>query len=364
MSGGGTAGHIYPAIALADKLIARGDTVEYVGTPTGLESRIVPQAGIPFLATKAHGFNRSKPWTLITSSFEIMQSALKMYRHFQRANPDVVVGFGGYVSVPVGLAARWRGIPLVVHEQNSVLGMTNAYLSRKAVAVGVTYPATISDIQRKTHVHVVHTGNPVRKEVLDATRQKGREIYSIPEDATLLVVFGGSRGARTLNTALVNNAARLLENEHLYIIHATGAGEFETVHSRAKETALLASGRYTVVPYLEDMGSALAAADFVVCRAGATTIAEITAVGVPAIVVPYPYATADHQTTNAQALVDAGAAFLIPDAEIDSDKFVTKARELISNKTLRDSMAYAARALCVRDATDQLVALVDGAAHH
>ena len=208
MSGGGTAGHVYPALTVAEQFAAAPDEVLFVGTPDGLEARIVPDAGVAFRPLAAAGFDRSRPWTLVTSSVRIAVSTVRAWRWLGAERPDVVLGFGGYVSIPVGFAAALRRVPLVLHEQNSVPGIANRVLSRFATKVAVTYEESClahgPPRPRRGH------GNPVRAAVLKASRPAGRVALALPEDAPVLLVFGGSRGARHLNAALVGLRDRLM----------------------------------------------------------------------------------------------------------------------------------------------------------
>ena len=208
LSGGGTAGHINPALALADQLQARGHEVLYAGTPAGIESRLVPAAGIPYKAFEAAGFNRNHPMTLPKSIMKIQKSTKLARAWFDEVKPDCVVGFGGYVCIPVARAAEQRGIPVVVHEQNSVMGMANKYLARRAKAVCLTYQHAAEALSDKSRV--VLTGNPVRASVFAATREQGREAFGIPADARMLLVTGGSLGARHLNSAIAARKDMLL----------------------------------------------------------------------------------------------------------------------------------------------------------
>lgn len=358
MSGGGTAGHIYPAIALAHDLQERTIEVVFAGTPQGLEATLVPQSGLEFVSFRAHGFVRSKPWSLVTALGTLLVSTMKAWRYLKRTRPDAVVGFGGYVSIPVGIAACLAHIPLTIHEQNSVLGMTNRFLASRAQAVAVTYPQTAEAIKKLTHARVEYTGNPVRGDVLEATRLRGRTILDVSEDALVLLVFGGSRGARHINQAVIERAQALLAaHDRLTIVHAAGQGEYASVRARYDELEF-DENRYRLLPYLNNIGDVMAASDIVLCRAGATTIAELTALGVASIVVPYPYATEDHQTANAAALVENGAAYLIDDAHIESDELITKMEGLLSDSDLRASMAQAAYKLGKRDASKRLADVV------
>ncbi len=345
---------------MAARLAEERDDVVFVGTPEGLEARLVPQAGIAFVGLAAKGYDRAHPLTLITSSVLIAVSTLRAWQLLRRVRPDVVIGFGGYVSIPVGFATRLAGVPLVLHEQNSVPGMANATLSRWADAVGVTYPDSRRLLRHPERAEV--TGNPVRPEVLASTRDEGRRRLHLPPTATVLLVFGGSRGARHLNTALLSLRDRLLEVVDLHVVHVCGRAEYQDVSRALAEGGGDGGGRWHLLDYLDDMGSALAAADLVVARAGATSIAEITALGVPAVLVPYPYATDDHQTGNARACVDNGAALLVPDAELDDKRFGDELLELLEDPARRATMAAASRNLGRPDAAERVVTLARSAA--
>jgi UDP-N-acetylglucosamine--N-acetylmuramyl-(pentapeptide) pyrophosphoryl-undecaprenol N-acetylglucosamine transferase len=360
MSGGGTAGHVYPALAVAGRFSAAPDEVVFIGTPNGLEARLVPEANVEFRGLRAAGFDRAKPWTLVTSSARLAASTLTAARWLAELRPDAVVGFGGYVSIPVGLAAVLRGVPLVLHEQNSVPGMANKFLSRWARRAAVTYEESARLLAHPERVEV--TGNPVRTAVLNANREAGRSALNLPLDATVLLVFGGSRGARHLNSALIALRERLLAVPGLCIVHVAGGGEVDAVRDALQAAGGDGGGRWQVVDYLSDMGSALAASDLVVARAGATSIAEITALGLPAVLVPYPYATDDHQTKNAAALVKHGAAEVIADSELDDERFGDIVVGLLSDPARRATMAAASRALGRPDAADRVERLTRDAA--
>ena len=363
LSGGGTAGHINPALALAEELTDRGIDVCFAGTPDGIESRLVPAAGIPFMPFEAAGFNRSHPLSLITSSLKVMKSARAARKWFKDVQPDVVVGFGGYVSIPVAMAAERMGIPVVLHEQNSVMGMANKSLATKAAAVCVTYGHTMGSLSPEVCSRTVITGNPVRRSVLEATREEGREMLGVPDDATMLLVFGGSLGAQRINDGLVALKNELLARENLHIVHVTGPKEFD----RVQEALALTDEerkRWHVMGYQDKMGETLATADCIVSRAGATSLAEISALAIPALLIPFPHATADHQTTNAQAYVDAGCAYMLADdAVLDDDgaateEFRAKVFALVDDPEVRASMTEAARHQMSDNAADALAQAV------
>ena len=322
----------------------------------------MPEAGVVFRGLSAAGFDRARPWTLLTSSARLAASTFTAWRWLGERRPDVVIGFGGYVSIPVGFAAALRKIPLVLHEQNSVPGLANKTLSRWARAVGVTYEESAEQLARPERAVV--TGNPVRPAVLAANRTGGRASLGLPPDALVLLVFGGSRGARHLNAALISLRERLLAIPGLCILHVAGAAEAATVADALQNAGGDDGGRWRVVSYVDDMGSALAAADLIVARAGATSIAEITALGLPAVLVPYPFATDDHQTKNAAAMVAHGAAEVVADADIDGERFGDIVVGLLCDPARRATMAAASKGLGRPDAADRVAALARQAAGH
>ena len=350
LSGGGTAGHINPALAVAEKLIERGHEVVFAGTPTGVEARLVPAADIPFKAFEAKGFDRSHLSSL-PKALVVLQKSTRLARAWlEEIKPDVVVGFGGYVSIPVGRAAKSLDIPIVVHEQNSVMGMTNKYLAKHAKKLCLTYECAGKGFDASKQVV---TGNPVRGSVLSATRKDGRAMLDIPQDANMLLIFGGSLGARHINQAVIALKEKLLAHENLFIEHITGPKELDACK---EELALTQeqSRRWNIMGYQDKMGETLAAADMIVSRAGATSLAEISALGIPALLVPFPFATEDHQTMNARTLVDAGCALFVPDDELDTNIFEEKLEELITNEDLRAEMRKAALAQETSNAATRL----------
>ncbi|MEG1560975.1 MAG: undecaprenyldiphospho-muramoylpentapeptide beta-N-acetylglucosaminyltransferase [Raoultibacter sp.] len=359
LSGGGTAGHINPALALAEVLIQRGHTVRFAGTPQGVEARLVAQAGIEFKGFEASGFNRKHPLSLFSAVKKIAKSSTAARAWFEEIKPDVVVGFGGYVCIPVGRAARALHIPLVVHEQNSVMGMANTYLAKHAAAVALTYEVAGNALADTSKVLV--TGNPVRRQVFDATRAEGRALLDIPENALLLLVFGGSLGARHLNTALVALKDRLLATENLYIVHISGPKEYDTVCQQLNLSAQQAK-RWRVMGYQDHMGATMAAADMVVARAGATSLAEISALHIPALLVPFPHATGDHQTMNARAYTQRGAAVMVPDDQVETPAFAQELFGLLENPAARTAMQAAAETFGTQDAATKLADVVCAAA--
>ncbi|MDR1014060.1 MAG: undecaprenyldiphospho-muramoylpentapeptide beta-N-acetylglucosaminyltransferase [Coriobacteriales bacterium] len=355
ITGGGTAGHINPALAVAQELRACGHEVSYAGTPQGLEARLVAQEGFPYTAFAATGFNRRKPLTLLASSARVALSTLRARRWLAAVRPQVVVGFGGYVSIPVGLAASQMRIPLAIHEQNSTSGMANRFLARHAQLVALAYGSAACGFKTKGAVETV--GNPVRASLFEADKATARAAFGLPQDATVLLAFGGSLGARHLNEALVSQAGFLLSVHGLHILHVTGTRDYdETAAALAQLPS--AAGRWHLVGYCDRMGEAYAAADAVLSRAGATTLAELGALGMPALLVPYPYAAADEQTANARALVDAGAAALLADDELDTPAFIERLTPFLLDGGYRASLTRAALAHGNAQARQTLARLV------
>lgn len=354
ISAGGTAGHINPALAVADELRQRGHEVLFVGTPNHIESKLACQAGFPFVGFEVSGFDKAHPLTLVSSGRKILKATKKAKAMFSERRPDAVLTFGAYVSIPVGRAAHEMGIPLIVHEQNSVVGMANSYLAKYADVMAVTYEESVSQLKSRNEPVVV--GNPVRSSVENSNRARGRELVEVPQDATVLLVFGGSLGAQHLNRAIVNMKERILAQDGVYVVQSTGQADHDAV---VEQLALSEEEgkRWKVFPYIDQMGDVLAASDLVVSRAGASSLAEIMTLGIPAVLVPYPHARGDHQTLNARSCVAAGAACLVADSEVEGQEFSDLVLDLLADAAKRDTMAAASKKLSGSDARRRLADL-------
>ncbi|MDR3352593.1 MAG: undecaprenyldiphospho-muramoylpentapeptide beta-N-acetylglucosaminyltransferase [Zoogloeaceae bacterium] len=299
---GGTGGHIFPALAVAQVLREAGWRVVWTGNPDGMEARLVPQHGFPvefvrFAALRGKGLLRK-----LQLPFVLLRGFREALAVLRRVRPDVVLGMGGYVSFPGGVMARLLGIPLVVHEQNSIPGLANRTLARIASRVLTGFPEALP-----TGAWV---GNPVRAEL--AAVPPPEERLAGREGPLRLLVVGGSLGAQALNEAIPAGIARITAQERPEIVHQAGEKHLEDLQARYAETGV----RAHCVRFIEDMAGAYAWADLVICRAGALTIAELAAVGVAAILVPFPFAVDDHQTQNAKFLVATGGAFLLAQTEL------------------------------------------------
>ena len=356
IAAGGTAGHINPALALAEELADRGHMVRFYGQARRLEGTLVPQAGFELTSLDVTGFDRSRPWTVVSALWRMRKAERALEAHFAEVGkPDVAVGFGAYIELPLVNWCARHGVPVVLHEQNSVPGLANRTSAKKAAVVCVSLPVAIEAFRGRVgaQTKIEVTGNPVRRSVTGASRAAGRAAFGIDEDKTMLLVFGGSLGARHLNDGVVARKDELLRRPDLAIVHSTGKELYDEVVGALALTDDEAA-RWQVRPYIDNMGEALAAADLVLSRAGASSIAEIAALAVPSILVPYPLATADHQTTNARYLVDAGAALLVSDDDIDAPAFDEALFALVDDAVRREGLRACARGL----AQDQAAAVL------
>ncbi len=343
LAGGGTGGHLFPAVALAQRLLATepGAEVHFVGTEQGIEARVLPKLGLPLSTIEISGFV-GKGWgaklALAPKLFRSIRQSLAIFDDF---GPEVVVGVGGYASGPVLVAAMIRKIPTVIHEQNAWAGLTNRLLARWMDRICLSF----SEADRAFHSgRTVLTGNPLRAGMEDCP--------PISEGDPSLLVFGGSHGARAINDAMVAALPHLEGfRGRLTIRHQTGSEDLERIRKGYGAAGWAAE----VVPFIEDMAGAYREAQLVVCRAGATTIAELTACGRPAVLVPYPHAAADHQTANARALARRGAALLLPQYELKPENLGRVVSDLLNDRERLTSMSGAARALGKRGAADLIL---------
>lgn len=359
VSGGGTGGHIYPAITIIRALKKRIDNLEvlYVGTSTGLEADIVPKEGIPFRTVDLQGFKRSLSPVNIVRLFKALGGVVKAAGIVRSYRPDVVIGTGGYVCGPILMAASLMGIPTLIQEQNVVPGITNKILSHfvSRIATGAI-EANKFFPQNK----VVFTGNPIRDEVVNTQRMPGYSAFELDPDKKTVLVSGGSRGARTINRAMVGVLKHFAGSKTVQILHATGKGEYDDIARRIAEAGieLAKYDNLKVFPYLYNMPQAMAIADLAVFRAGATGLAELTAKGIPAVLVPYPYAAENHQEFNARAIEKAGAAQVILNSELNSDILISAIEKLLANEKNLQYMAEASQSIGRPEAADTIAEII------
>lgn len=362
--GGGTAGHVLPGVAIGHELVRRGhdaSTVHFVGSERGVEKTLVPNAGFELTVLPGRGIQRKLTTDNISSIIGLAKAFATSFGLLRRHRPRVVVALGGYASVPAGLWAVLLRVPIVVAEQNAVPGLANSIIGRFAKVCAVSYEGT--DLPR-----AVWTGNPVRPEILaitedrDRARAAARESLDVAPGKSLLVVFGGSLGARTINNAVVGALPELAERGDLEIRHIIGTRDFAQVTNDIDLDAYGAESTgltYTPIEYEHDMASVYAAADLVVCRAGATSCAELSVTGTPSVLVPLPGAPGDHQTENARALERAGGAELLADGIFDAQLFVDTVTRLLATESVLETMRARVDAVARPDAAQAVTNLVE-----
>lgn len=345
IAGGGTGGHIFPGIAIADAMESEspGAEVFFAGRRGSLEERVVKRTGRRFVAVPSMGLRRKADVRNIGVPFAVAGGYVVALRAFASRRPDVAIGTGGFVSLPPLLAADTLGVPILLQEQNSYPGLATRALSGRAREVHVSFEETRAYLGKARKV--VLSGNPVRSSLGTAERGRSRESLGLSPDATVVLVVGGSGGARRLNEAVAGAACRLA-GLGVELVAQTGTNDEAMVRDAVRD----GGGRGIVSAFFDDMATVYAASDLVVSRAGATAIAEIELLGLASVLVPYPYATEGHQMKNALAMERAGASVVVPDSEFTADVLVSKVRELAEGRERLLGMADAARKLARPDA--------------
>ena len=322
IAGGGTGGHLFPGIAIAEEILARGDNhkVVFIGTKKGIEHRMLGQLGYELQEIDVEGVKGRGLKALINAAYQIPHSMWQSRQILKRFCPDVVIGVGGYASGPVVVAASMMRKPTAIAEQNAMPGITNRILSRFANLIFVTYAQTQEWFPQSK---VIVSGNPVRK--VFAVRRAGAKVKQYRQ----LLIFGGSQGAAAINKNVIAMMPQLQKmKDKLHVLHQTGDREFQIVKQAYEQQGLEAQ----VTPFIINMADAYAQADLIICRAGATSIAEITAAGKAAILIPFPFAANDHQTKNAEVLDSAGAAVIIKEHELTGENLFGVIDDLLSNR--------------------------------
>lgn len=355
IAGGGTGGHLFPGVAIAEEFLKRNkkNSVLFIGTKRGLEGKILPGTGFQLRTINVEGIRERSITKSINALFKIPWSVAQSFMIIREFSPDLVVGVGGYASGPAVLTAHFMGIDTAIAEQNASAGTTNRILGRFVDKAFLTFPETKRFFSEKK---VVVTGNPVREGFL-----KGRKKSEKIDDRFTLLLFGGSQGAHAINKAVIDSLKYLKGiKDKLNIIHQTGDSNLEWVTKAYKDYGMVAG----IFPFISDMASAYRSADLLVCRAGATTIAEITASGKAAILIPFPFAVGNHQTGNAQVLSDAGAAMMISEKDLSGKLLAEAILQLYRNpEAIRKMEEKSARLGNIRaapDIVDECLALCKG----
>lgn len=345
---GGTGGHIFPGLAVAHRLRERGWDVHWLGGPTpSMESQLVPPHGFPYEPVQFSGVRGKGLFTILTLPLRLLRACWQSMQVLRRIKPQVVLGMGGYISFPAGLMAAVKGYPLVVHEQNSVAGMANKVLALFAKSVLTTFPDVLQKAQ--------WIGNPLREAFVRQARPSER--LGKRHGPLQLLVVGGSLGAQALNTVVPQALALMSEFRRPVVIHQSGAKQIDALRAAYEEADVQA----TLTPFIEDTAQAFAHADVVIARAGASTVTELSAIGVAAIYVPFPHAVDDHQTINAKFVVDAGGGWLVPQAELTAQGLADLLQTLTREKLLE--VAEKAYAIRKTDATEKTVAICEQLTH-
>jgi len=343
---GGTGGHVYPALAVADEFIKQGFKIIWIGTRQGIEARLVTEHGLAIDWLNISGLRGNGLKRLFFAPLVLLRALFQMFLLFNKHKPVLALGMGGFVAGPGGVVAKLMGCPLVIHEQNSIPGVTNKILARMANRVLTGFPNVFTQYTKTQYV-----GNPVRQSIKAVKQNDDSQVVN-------LLVFGGSLGARAINQVIPDVLANLqAQGVQVSCQHQTGKLDIDTVKQSYQNLNMAENEQLQVLPYIDDMDNALAKANIAICRAGAMTIAELAMAGLPAVFIPYPFAVDDHQTTNALDSVDADAGILIPQSELSVAKLTDVLVALCNNPLRIKSMAKNALSKAKPQATQDIVSL-------
>ncbi len=339
LSGGGTGGHIYPAIAIAQQCrIEKPETaLLYIGSNRGLEKDIVPKENIPFESIEINGFKRSLSIDNMKTVIRFLKGTQRCKKLLMKFKPDIVVGTGGYVCGPVLYAAAKLGIPTLIHEQNVIPGLTNRFLSRYTTSVAVSFKGSEKNFPKAKHV--VYTGNPRATSVKNADPERGWQSLKLNSGSRFVVLVGGSGGAQAVNEAVQQMVEKLYRLADVHFIYVTGPAYYDTVINALQGLYKKLPGNLHIYPYIDNMPEVLAAASLIVNRSGASFLAEITALGLPSILIPSPNVTNNHQEANARWLSDQGAAVLLLERDLNADHLFASIEKLINDPIFSETLS-------------------------
>lgn len=359
ITGGGTGGHIYPALSIANEIKNRHEDAEilYVGTEQGLEAKLVPREGFQFKTIRVKGMPRKinkESFIAMKELFLGLRDSKKIIEEFK---PDVVIGTGGYVCGPVVYKAAKKKIPTLIHEQNAFPGMTNKILSRYVNRVMITFQE--SEKYFKYPEKIVLTGNPIRRDIIEIDIKKAYEDLNISPNVPLIISFGGSGGQKKLNDAMFYIIEKNISNKELQVIHITGERFYEDFMKKLKNKKLVLGNNIQVLPYFYDMPKGLNIADLVITSAGAITLSEISAIGVPAILIPKAYTAENHQEYNAVAFEKKGAAKVVLEKDLNGQKLNKTVNNLIRDKNTLKQMALNSKKMGNVNSAKKIVDIID-----
>ncbi|MDO7905404.1 undecaprenyldiphospho-muramoylpentapeptide beta-N-acetylglucosaminyltransferase [Paenibacillus sp. JX-17] len=355
LSGGGTGGHIYPAVAVARQIEKEepGSEFLYIGGKRGLESKLIPQEELPFESIDITGFRRSLSAENVKTILRFLQGVKTSKRLLKEFKPDVVVGTGGYVCGPVVYAASKLGIPSLIHEQNAIPGLTNTFLSRYVETVAVSFEGSESAFPKARKV--LYTGNPRATTVHHASKERGFATLGVPMGSKVVLVVGGSRGAKAINDAMIDMAGHLSRLKDVHFVYVTGDTYFEQTRSAVLEQLGTMPNYLHILPYVHNMPEVLASTSLIVNRAGASFLAETTSLGIPSILIPSPNVTNNHQEANARTLEKAGASRMILEPQLNGEKLFGAIEQIMTDPGVRRDMAEASRTLGKPDSAELIV---------
>jgi len=357
IAGGGTGGHINPGLAIAKYILKKNPSAEitFVGTKKGLETKLVPREGFTLETITVRGFKRKVSFDTVLAVKELAQSFFQASRLLNKLKPDVVIGTGGYVCGSVLFVAAKKGIPTLIHESNAFPGVTNRILEKYVDYVAISFRDAEKYFKFKDKL--VHTGNPVRQELIDTNRETALKQLNIVNGKPLIVAMGGSRGARKINETIVEMLNTRFKGE-FNLIFSTGEAQFDTINNSVRLDEQYKK-YVNVVPYIYDVAQIYTACDLMICRAGAITISELQTMGIPSVLIPSPYVTANHQEHNARSLERDGGAVVILENELNADILFNRICDLIANKDLLRKMAADATKNRITDSVEKIYALVE-----
>ena len=364
LSGGGTGGHIYPAVSIAKEIKKQYQNAEilFIGTERGLESSIVPAEGFKLMKIKVRGFERKLSLGNVLTVKESFVSLFKVSKIIRDFKPDIVIGTGGYVCGSVLLAAALMNVPTLIHEQNAFPGVTNKILARLVDIIAVNFSEAKKYFPKNNKVIV--TGNPIRSNMMSISREEGLKEFGFSKELPVVFVVGGSRGAKKLNESVLLLAKQCVTKKSFQMLHMTGETQYDDVMKQYGSEGIATDTQYLkVMPYLHNMPHAMAASDIIISRCGASTLSEITATGKPSILIPYPYATDNHQEYNARALEKNGAAVVILERDLSADILYSEVADMLNKPEKANQMKLKSKGMGRTDAAYVIVKAAEKLVH-
>lgn len=360
ITGGGTGGHIYPALAIADELKNRGWEILYLGANNRMEAELVPEYGYEFIGLSLRPLPRGFSLKIFSSIYYNLIALIKSLFIINDYKADIVIGTGGFAAGPVVLAAALLRKKTIIHEQNAYPGITNKILAYLADLILLNFSEAEKHLKLRSNSRVFVTGNPVRKEIMEVDRSEAYNMLNLNKNLKTILITGGSQGAEVINKNLIALYKYVLKNENVQIIHLTGRKNYNSVIEYLKNAGININSRYfNIIDYLNEMEYALKAADLIISRAGATAISEITVCGIPSILIPFASAAENHQLYNAKTLAETGAAVIIEEKEISPKLILNEVKKIIEDDQSLEQMSNAAYQKAKTDSLAEIIDLIE-----